>query len=151
MRTQLMLAALAGVAMLSPALAQTADPAAPTRELPYDRGYDKPTARADAVNAQEAPVTATLNGQANVAASANANATASSNAADQAQYDLDRQAYLDALVKHDRAVNRTDARYVRQQRAYADAMAVWRVQVQECKKGHQRACELPPPNVADYY
>ncbi|MDO6413114.1 hypothetical protein Q4F19_01850 [Sphingomonas sp. BIUV-7] len=144
MRTKLMLAALAGVAMLSPALSQTA---APTKELPYDRGYDKPTPRADAVNAQEAPVTANLNGQSGAAA---AN-TASASTADQAQYDVDRQAYLDALVQHDRAVDRTDARYMRQQRAYADAMSVWRVQVQECKKGHQRACKLPPPNVSDYY
>lgn len=147
MRTKLILAALAGVAALSPALAQTANPTAPTRELPYDRGYDKPTARADAVNAQEAPVTATLNGQSSVAAQGSASATA----AGQAQYDLDREAYMSALVRHDAAVNRSDARYMRQQRAYADAMSVWRIQVQECEKGHQRACKLPPPNVADYY
>jgi len=147
MRTKLMLAALAGVAMIAPAIAQTTAPAAPTRELPYDRGYDKPTARADAVNAKEGPVTDTLNAQANGAAAT----TAASSTANQAQYDVDRQAYLDALVQHDRAVNRTDARYMRQQRAYADAMAVWRVQVQECKKGHQRACQLPPPNVSDYH
>ncbi len=69
----------------------------------------------------------------------------------QAQYDADRQAYLAALVQHDRAVDRTDARYVRQQRAYADAMAVWRVQVAECKKGRSSACKMPPPSVADYY
>jgi hypothetical protein len=69
----------------------------------------------------------------------------------QAQYEADRQAYLDALVQHDRAVNRADARYVRQQRAYADAMAVWRWQVQKCKQGSQRACDLPSPNPADFY
>jgi hypothetical protein len=149
MRTKFMLAALAGAAMLSPAIAQTANPAAPNQELAQDRGYDKPTARADAVNAQEAPVTAALNGQSGAAAAATP--PGAPTPAAQAQYDVDRQAYLDALMKHDRAVDRTDARYMRQQRAYADAMSVWRVQVQECKKGHQRACELPPPNVSDYY
>jgi hypothetical protein len=149
MRTKLIAAALAGAAMLSPAIAQTANPAAPTQELAQDRGYDKPTARANAVNAQEAPVTAALNGQSDAAATATP--PGAPTPAAQAQYDVDRQAYLDALMKHDRAVDRTDARYMRQQRAYADAMSVWRVQVQECKKGHQRACELPPPNVSDYY
>jgi hypothetical protein len=147
MRKQLILAVLAGVAGLSPSHAQTASPTSPTRELPYDRGYDKPSPRTDAVNAKEGPVTDSLNAQANTAAAT----TASASTTNQAQYDLDRQAYIDALVQHDAAVNRTDARYMRQQRAYADAMAVWRVQVQECKKGHQRACNLPTPNVADYY
>lgn len=146
MRTKLILAALAGVAIIAPTVAQTAAPA-PTRELPYDRGYDKASPRTDAINAKEGPVTDTLNAQANGSAAT----TAATSTVNQAQYDVDRQAYLDALVQHDRAVNRTDARYVRQQRAYADAMAVWRVQVQECKKGHQRACQLPPPNVSDYY
>jgi len=144
----LILAALAGTALLTPALAQTAAaPNTPHQELPYDRGYDKPSARADAVNAKEGPTTDALNAQADASAAA----TATTSADAQAQYDADRAAYLAALVQHDRAVNRTDARYARQQRAYADAMAVWRVQVQECKRGHQRACDLPPPNVADYY
>jgi hypothetical protein len=147
MRTNLMLLALASAAIVTPALAQTANPAAPRQELPYDRGYDKPSARTDAVNAKEGPVTDSLNAQANAGAAT----TAAASTANQAQYDIDRQAYIDALVQHDAAVNRTDARYMRQQRAYADAMAVWRVQVQECKKGHQRACNLPTPNVADYY
>ena len=147
MRTNLMLLALASTAIVTPVLAQTANPAAPRQELPYDRGYDKPSARTDAVNAKEGPATDALNAQANVGAAT----TAATSTANQAQYDMDRQAYIDALVQHDAAVNRTDGRYMRQQRAYADAMAVWRVQVQECKKGHQRACDLPSPNVADYY
>lgn len=69
----------------------------------------------------------------------------------QTQYDADRASYLQALAQHDRAVDRTDARYARQQRAYADAMAVWRWQVRRCKEGHERACELPPPNVSAFY
>lgn len=144
MRIKLMTAMLAGAAMLSPALAQTS---APSRELPHDRGYDKPSPRTDAINAHEGHVTDSLNAQANGAATANA--TASTTA--QAQYEVDRQSYMDALIKHDAAVDRTDMRYARQQRAYADAMAVWRIQVQECKKGHRRACDLPPPSVSDYY
>ncbi|PZU08555.1 hypothetical protein [Sphingomonas sp.] len=147
MRTKLIAAVLAGVALLTPAIAQTADPHAAHQELAQDRGYDKPTARADAVNAKEGPVTDALNAR----AGASASATAATSEADRAQYDLDRQAYLEALVRHDAAVDRTDARYMRQQRAYADAMSVWRIQVQACKKGHQRACDMPPPNVSDYY
>ena len=58
---------------------------------------------------------------------------------------------MDALVKHDAAVNRTDARYVRQQVAYADAMTAWRAQVRACKNGYKRACNAPTPNPADFY
>ncbi len=58
---------------------------------------------------------------------------------------------MDALVKHDAAVNRTDARYVRQQAAYADAMRVWRRQVWACHHGHPRACDLPAPYPAAFY
>ena len=88
--------------------------------------------------------------QANAAATTNA-VNAEISAANQAQYETDRQAYIAALIQHDRAVDRTAARTVRQQTAYADAMAVWRVQVDQCKKGRQKACELPAPNPADYY
>ncbi|SFR80285.1 hypothetical protein [Sphingomonas jatrophae] len=131
-----------------PALSQTSvppnGPTSPTRELPYDRGYDKPSARADAVNAAEAPVTADLNTAVN-------GATVQRDAAAEAQYRADRDAYMVALARHDRAVNRSDARYARQQIAYADAMAAWREQVRACKKGYRRACDAPAPNVADFY
>ena len=88
--------------------------------------------------------------QANAAATTNA-VNAEVAAANQAQYETDRQSYMAALVQHDRAVDRTAARTVRQQTAYADAMAVWRVQVDQCKKGRQKACDMPAPNPADYY
>ena len=65
--------------------------------------------------------------------------------------DADRAACMGALARHDAAVDGTDARYVRQQRAYADAMAVWRIQVEECKRGHRKACDMPPPDVTAYY
>lgn len=114
------------VASLSlPALAQTADPA-------------DPQARAGA---------AALNNQ----VVAEQNARTQRDAAAQAQYDADRQSYITALMQHDAAVDRTDARYVRQQVAYADAMEAWRMQVAACKKGKRKACDMPPPNPADYY
>jgi len=145
MRTLLLLSALLPVA----AMAQTAD-RSPQEE--YQRGYAAtPMPNQDAINAGGAAGVDRLNGQ---AAAAGAQATAAGAAvqgANQAQYDADRAAYMDALARHDRAVNRTDARYRRQQNAYADAMAVWRVQVTECKRGHRAACDLPAPNPADYY
>jgi hypothetical protein len=108
-----------------PALAQTADPVDPQMR-----------AGAAALNNQVA---------------ADQNARAQRDAAAQAQYDADRESYLTALMQHDAAVDRTDARYVRQQVAYADAMEAWRFQVAACKKGKRKACDMPPPNPADYY
>lgn len=95
---------------------------------------------------------------ANQTVQAKVDARVAANEEGQAQYEADRQAYLAALDQHardvvanQRAIDRTDARYARQQVAYADAMAAWRWQVRRCKEGHQRACEMPPPNVADFY
>ncbi len=72
-------------------------------------------------------------------------------AAESAEHRADRDAYMAALAAHDRAVDRADARYVRQQMAYADAMAAWRQQVIACRRGNNRACEAPTPRVADFY
>ncbi|WP_420138212.1 hypothetical protein [Sphingomonas sp.] len=114
----------------------------------YQRGYSTPPMpNQAAINAAGAPVTAALNNQGAAVSQADNTAIA----ADQAQYEADRAAYMDALVKHDRAVNRTDARYVRQQNAYADAMRVWRAQAYACKHGNSRACKAPTPNPADFY
>ncbi|UAJ11670.1 hypothetical protein [Polymorphobacter megasporae] len=68
-----------------------------------------------------------------------------------ARYAADRDAYMAALIAHDRAVNRYDHRYVRQQEAYADAMAAWRRQVAACHRGRSAACRAPAPQVADFY
>ena len=38
----------------------------------------------------------------------------------------------------------------REREAYAMAMRDWRLQVDACNRGHQRACDMPPPNPADY-
>ena len=35
--------------------------------------------------------------------------------------------------------------------AYADAMEAWRIQTAACKRGHDRACNAPTPDPADYY
>lgn len=117
----------------------------------YQRGYAAtPMPNQAAINAGGAPGTAALNNQVTPQASANA-AAVEQYQASQAEYDADRLAYMDALAKHDAAVDRTDARYVRQQTAYADAMRVWRAQVWACKHGHPRACNLPAPNPAAFY
>jgi hypothetical protein len=139
------------VAMPSLALAQTADTGR-TPQDEYQRGYAAtPMPNQQAIDAQSAPAVAQLNGQLVAADQQAMSAQAVSQGAAQAEYAADRQAYMAALVQHDRAVNRADARYLRQQNAYADAMAVWRVQVTECKRGHRRACDMPAPNPADFY
>ena len=144
-----LIGALLAATAIAPAIAQSTD-ATPGRspQEEYQRGYATTPAPDQAnINAGGAAGTAALNTQAGSAAQA----SNSINAANQAQYELDRQAYVTALVQHDHAVDRTNARAVRQQNAYADAMAVWRVQVQACKKGSNKACEMPPPNPADFY
>lgn len=153
MRQQLLGSLAAATMLAAPLFAQATDPATgrdPATEAA--RGYvGVPSPQQAAVDASEQPITNALNGQAGAAAAVQTSAAATLSADQQAQYDVDREAYVAALVKHDAAVNRSDARYARQQRAYADAMSVWRIQVAECKKGKQAACRMPPPNVADYY
>lgn len=147
MRTLLLLLA----ATPSVLLAQTTDTGRTPQEE-YQRGYAAtPMPDQQAINAQGAPAVDRLNRQASTAGQQAMTAQAADQGAAQAQYAADREAYMAALIQHDRAVNRTDARYVRQQNAYADAMAVWRVQVTECKRGHRRACDMPAPNPADFY
>jgi hypothetical protein len=145
-------ALLAATIMTTPALAQT-DPQSgrPVAEEAA-RGYvGVPSPAEPAVDAQEKPVTQTLNNAVAANSAATNSATMAASDAAEAQYDSDRAIYMDALIKHDAAVNRTDARYDRQQRAYAHAMAAWRIQVDACKRGNHRACDLPSPNPADFY
>jgi|GEM_PF-629093 hypothetical protein len=121
----------------------------------YQRGYAAtPMPHQAEINAAGAPGTAAINSQVSSTTAANNDANAAVVAQyqeSQEQYAADQQAYMDALVKHDSAVNRTDARWVRQQHAYADAMRVWRAQVWACNHGNQRACNAPPPNPASFY
>lgn len=150
MKINIAIGLLLAAAPLSPALAQstTADTGR-TPQGEYQRGYAAtPMPNQAAINAGGAAGTAGLNDQANAASQESAAAAAGAN---QAQYDADRMSYMDALARHDAAVDRTDARYRRQQNAYADAMSAWRAQVHACQHGHQRACDMPAPNPADYY
>lgn len=148
--------ALLAASALAPVLAQSAPPPGPEGSAQeVARGYaNPPMPNQSAINAGGQAGTASLNNQvaaADAAAQATNDANAAMSADQQAQYDADRRAYMDALVAHDHAVNRTDARYVRQQRAYADAMFAWRRQVYACKHGHQRACDMPPPDPSRFY
>jgi hypothetical protein len=138
--------AVAALAMAVPSLAQVANPSG-VQELPADRGYDKTSPHEQAINAQEAPVTQQLNNtvQNNVVQ------TQTANAVDQGQYDADMAAYRSRVEASHQEAMRDKRRYAHQQRAYADAMQTWREQVAACKRGHNRACELPTPNPADYY
>lgn len=119
-----------------------------TPQEEYQRGYAvTPAPHQAEINAAGRAGTASLNNR--VVAAQSAQATDA--AINQAQYANDREAYRKALMRHNRRVNRTSARYLRQRDAYAHAMADWRVQVAACKRGHRRVCNLPTPNPADYY
>ena len=52
---------------------------------------------------------------------------------------------------HGHQVASQDVHYARQQQAYAQAMEAWRIQDAACKRGHQRACNAPSPDPADFY
>ena len=155
LRVPIIAMALAATA-LSPALAQQTENTGRTPQEEYDRGRAAtPMPNQEEINAGGRAGTASLNNQ---VAAAGAEAQAGNDAAmqtmnteQQAQYATDRSAYMDALVKHDAAVNRADTRYVRQQNAYAHAMYMWRMQVAACKRGKQRACDAPPPDPSRYY
>jgi len=110
---------------------------------------DKNDAAHQAADAREVPVTKSLNNQV-AAADAQAQSAQAQNDANQAQYQADLAAYEQAVRDHHREVLSNDATFARQRQAYAMAMRDWRLQVAACKSGHQRACEMPPPNPADY-
>jgi hypothetical protein len=107
-------------------------------------------AKENAVNAVEAPVTASLNNQVDAHVAAKETSVDQQNADAQAQYAADKEAYWAALRANHREVAATDAHYLHQQDAYAAAMRDWRLQVAACKHGHQRACDMPTPDPAAY-
>lgn len=154
-----------GVALLAlaaPLAAQTAattspptqpgskdDPGTPRAPLPNDRGYDKPQVRTEAINAQTRDDVARANSTANISSGSSVSAAAIQ--ADlQAQYSADMASWLSAMRTRDANMAANAAQYDRQQRAYADAMYVWRMQVRDCERGFQFACNRPTPNPADY-
>lgn len=97
------------------------------------------------------PAVVQANREANRLSHAQTELNDAANAGNRAQYAADMEAYRRSMRAHRRAVVADNAHYDHQQRAYADAMAAWRMQVRECKKGHPRACKAPTPNPADYY
>lgn len=156
---------IAGVAVLAlagPLAAQTAapttpptepgskeDPGTPRAPLPADRGYDKPQVRTEAINAPNRDDVAAANSSANVTSGSSVNAAAIQ--ADlQAQYTSDMASWLSTMSARDAKMTANAAQYDRYQRAYADAMYVWRMQVRDCERGFQFACNRPTPNPADF-
>ncbi|MDB5702021.1 MAG: hypothetical protein JWL66_2220 [Sphingomonadales bacterium] len=89
--------------------------------------------------------------QANNAAAAQSDHQTKMNANEQARYAEDRAAYLTALRSHNREAAMDAHIYDRQQRAYADAMYAWRVQVEDCRRGIRAACNAPTPDPANFW
>ena len=106
-----------------------------------------PSPANQAANLREQPVTDALNAR----VESRLNTQAAITAEQQAQYDLDRAAYRDALKARAAVVGRDLARFDRQQDAYARAMIVWREQTAECQRGILKSCKKPTPVPADYY
>ena len=153
-------ALLVVVAVPGPSLAQqvNGDPATQPQTTPaqgtneVQRGYANPAMpHQDAINAGGQSGTAALNAGVNN----NLQDTQAVNAANQAIYQADSASdqarYDEALREHDRNIARSDRHYRHQQRAYADAMAAWRLQVRDCLAGHKMACNMPPPDPASFY
>jgi hypothetical protein len=140
-----MLVPVAMLAVSAVALpAQAPNPAAePTPETYHHK--DSPSQAT--VDAQEAPRTRELNATSALGAEVKQEA----GAADQAAYQSDLAAYHDEIIVSRADAMRDSARFNRQQRAYADAMAQWRAQTAACEKGKLKACKLPTPRPADYY
>src|SRR5690242_9048597 len=138
---------LLALLLAAPAMAQQSqDPAAPRAPLPEDRGYDKQQARTDAINAPNRPELDATNRAANEAAQARDAANTGVTASAQAAYDYDMANYVSALRAHDAVAAGNEAQYRAKQRAYADAMRAWRVQVYDCNRGIIAACRAPTPD-----
>lgn len=100
-----------------------------------------------AADAREQPVTEALNNS--VAAQAEANIAVRE--AQQDQYELDRASFRAEVVARREKIEMDQEAYARQQTAYADAMAAWRIQNDECKRGILKSCKKPTPVPADFY
>jgi hypothetical protein len=125
------------------------DPGTPRAPLPADRGYDKPQVRTEAINAQTRDDVARANSTANI--TNGSSATAAAVQADlQAQYNADMASWMEGMRTRGAVNAANQAEYDRRQRAYADAMYVWRMQVRDCERGYQFACNRPTPNPADF-
>jgi hypothetical protein len=133
----------AAASLMAPAFAQT-DPNQPTNNGSAAASQTVPPGQ---VAPGQDPGTSSLNSGIN----SSIRSTQVVNAANQAQYNADLAAYDAAMRAHGRAVARQDERYAHQQRAYAEAMEAWRIQDAACRRGHQRACDTPAPDPANFY
>lgn len=124
------------------------DPGTPRAPLPADRGYDKPQARTEAINAPNRDNVAAANSGAMTTGSSVGATEANANL--QAQYDADMAAWMTEVRTRSAVAEANEAEYAARQRAYADAMYVWRMQVADCKRGYQFACNRPTPNPAAF-
>ena len=100
-----------------------------------------------AADVREQPVTQALNN--NVAANAQANTAVRD--AQQNQYELDRASFRAEVAARREKIEMDQEAYAKQQSAYADAMAAWRIQNDECKRGILKSCKKPTPVPADFY
>ena len=151
MRTLSILAGAAALGLAAPALTQTTAPSnspdAPRTPLPYDRGYDKPDPRTDAINDAARPAVQAANNAARAASEAQPMLTV----VERSRYDADMAEYLEALRTRDARMAANEATYAQNQRAYADAMRAWRIQVADCNAGIRAACIAPTPRPADFW
>lgn len=69
---------------------------------------------------------------------------------DQAVYEEDMENWRAEVRATNRANNYSADLYARQQRAYADAMRAWRIQVADCRRGITAACRAPTPRPGDF-
>jgi hypothetical protein len=143
---------LMALVLAAPAMAQQSqDPGTPRTPLQNDRGYDKDQARTDAINAQVKPELAPATAAANAQTLAKDASGPAVSADAQAAYNYDMQVYLDRLRARDAAAVGNEMQYHAKQRAYADAMRAWRVQVYDCNRGIIAACRAPTPDPAAFY
>lgn len=142
---RLMLAAAAALACAPLAAQTTSEPHQVDPHQPQNDGSAAASATVPPGQVAAGVDPGTANANANVQGNIAATATVSAN--NNAQYDADVANYDAAMRAHGRA----DARYARQKRAYADAMAAWRIQTAACLKGHQVACNAPAPDPANFY
>lgn len=118
---------------------------AATAQVPA--GQDGSPAAIPATTTQDA---AAANNAAAQSIAAREQAQSAASDASQAQYDADMRAYEEARQVRRETIHHDQSYYDREQRAYAAAMADWRMQVEACHHGHTRACNAPAPRPGDY-
>ncbi len=141
----------AAFAQTQTAPAASESPDAPRTPLDHDRGYDKPSARTEAINASSRDQVAAANNEIKDATASQPTAVVGVAPADQARHDADMAEYRAALRAHSATMADDAAFAARQERAYADAMTAWRIQAVDCRRGVAAACRAPTPRPVDFW